>query len=336
MKRIFITGATGLVGSHLLIELLKKDFSILALYRSNRSLEKVKDLFKLYDLPELFEQIDWVKGDILETDLLDEVLSEVDYIVHAAAKISFSPKDKEKMYRVNVKGTELLVNLALKHGIEYFLHVSSVAALGGNEKIKSEKSIWSWNIPHSDYGGSKFSAEMEVWRGFQEGLKGGIVNPSIIIGPGFWRNSFGLVVDKVYRKKMYFYTEGVNGYVDVRDVINIMLRLLEENIHGERFVLNAGHASFKEITYRLAEFLKVEPPKWKLTPSVMYPARYLINLYGYLSGKGKLVDKKSVSSLFEDMYYDNQKVLNTFGYQFIPIEKSLENIARMYLKKFRN
>jgi nucleoside-diphosphate-sugar epimerase len=329
-KDILITGATGLVGSHLLLYLLEKGYKPLALYRNEKSIDKVQNLFRLYSKTHLLDAIQWIKADIRDDFKMEEIVKEADVIFHAAAKISFAPKDKKELYETNVFATEKLVNLALEHRVSYFLYVSSVAALGGNEPLKSEKSVWSWNISHTHYGATKFLAEMEVWRGFQEGLNGSIINPSVIIGPGFWFSSFGNVVRRLAENKMPFYTTGMTGYVDVRDVVEIMYRLYIEQKTGERFVVNAGNRTFDDILFKLAGFLDVPPPKYKIQKGVLEFLKYPVNLISVLSGKGKILDKASIDALYDHTGYDNTKIVKELDYKFIPVDESLKHTARMY------
>ncbi len=332
MKKILVTGGTGLVGAHLLLYLLEKDQPVTAVYRKKSSLGKTENLFKSYGKEHLFARIRWVEADITDALALSDIVKESDVIFHAAAKVSFLARDKKEMFHTNVNGTEMLVNLALEHGVSYFLHVSSVAALGGNELVKSEKSVWSWSISHTPYGASKFLAEMEVWRGFQEGLQGAVINPSVIIGPGFWNSGFGNVVSRMARGKMPFYVTAKTGFVDVDDVVRIMWKLYEKKVVHQRFVVNAENRKFDEILFRLAELLKVNPPRYKLTEGFANWIRLLTIPLTVWPGKGKLWDKAALNALFEDTEYDNAQIVNLLDYRFIPVEKSLQKLVQHYLR----
>ncbi len=331
-KQYLVTGGTGLVGSHMLILLTEKNISPVAIYRTKEKLEKVKNLFRLYDKGPLFSKIHWIPCDVTDRACLEDIIKETGVIFHAAAKVSFLPRHRKEMFNTNILGTENMVNLALEHQVSYFLHVSSIAALGGNSKIKSEKAIWSWNVAHTGYGASKFLSEMEVWRGFQEGLKGAIINPSVIIGPGFWDSGFGKLIDRVAKEKLYFYSEGKTGYTDVRDTVQIMWLLFEKNITEERFIINADNKRFSEIISMLAEFLGVKPPHYKLPEKLTRAMITPINILSTLMGKGKILDKAAINALFEDSEYENSKIKEALNYEFIPVEDSLKFAVEMYKK----
>jgi len=320
-----------MVGLHLLMHLAGKGLQVHALYRREQSRKRAENIFRRYAGEELLKQIRWVQGDVTDIARMEEVVAGIDVIFHTAAKVSFSPARKKEVYQTNIKGTEILVNAALHEGVSYFLHVSSVAALGGAEQPKAEKSVWTWSIPSTIYAASKFLSEMEVWRGFEEGLRGAIVNPSVIISPAFYDRGIGALADRLYRRKLKFYTSGGNGFVDVADVVRIMWQLYEQNITGERFILNAGHLTFKELLDTLARYLQVPPPRYKIPEKLL---RFLIKFYNpvaRLTG-GETVDAPMLRSLYDTDFYDNTKITRLLHCSFIPPEESLRKLADDYLR----
>ena len=175
---VFVTGATGLVGSHLVQALVQQGKPVRALYRS------VIPSFAGAD------KVQWVQGDILDVITLDEALIGVEQVYHCAAVVSFNPKRAEELYQVNVEGTANVVNASITAGVQKLLFVSSVAALGRMREGSAidENMQWSPKANNSEYGRTKYLAEMEVWRGIGEGLKAVIVNPTIILGAGDWNS----------------------------------------------------------------------------------------------------------------------------------------------------
>ena len=185
-KMVLITGATGLVGSHLALHLLENNERIRAIYRTKTSIEKTKSLFKLYGKESLFEQIEWIEADINDIPSLEIAFKGVEYVYHCAALISFDPKDEKKLRKINIEGTANIVNFCLAFNVKKLCHVSSIAALGDlmeHETLITEETIWNPEKHHSDYAISKYGAEMEIWRGLQEGLPVVIINPGVILGP---------------------------------------------------------------------------------------------------------------------------------------------------------
>ncbi len=207
---VLVTGGTGLVGSHLLLQLSSQNKNIRAIYRKSSSFVNVKRLFE--NAGESFQQIEWMEGDILDVSSLAEAMQGVEKVYHCAAMISFSPEDRERMLEINRTGTANVVNLCLESGVQKLCYVSSVAAINRlhEEEIITESTPWEENADNSNYAVSKQAAEREVWRGMAEGLKAVIVNPGIIIGPGNWNSGSGKLFSSVWNR-LKFYSEGMSG-----------------------------------------------------------------------------------------------------------------------------
>src|SRR5690606_19437736 len=177
---VLLTGGTGLIGSHLLFRLLESGERVRALYRSKESLEKVSRVFGYYsDRPgELMARGAWFQGDITDSISLDMAFEWIQKVNHAAGLVSFDPKGRRALEKINVQGTANVVNLCLKHRVEKLCHISSISAIGPSKKgkIATEENPWGEGS-NTAYGKSKTEGELEVWRGSQEGLKVVILNP---------------------------------------------------------------------------------------------------------------------------------------------------------------
>ena len=271
---ILVTGGTGLVGAHLLLHLVEQGENVRAIYRSTTSIKKTKNLFSLYNKFHLFEKIEWMEADILDIPSLENAFQNIEFVYHCAALISFDPKDEEVIRKTNIEGTANIVNFCLAYKIKKMLFVSSIAALGdlnAAETTISETTEWNPEKQHSDYAISKYGAEMEVWRGQQEGLNVLIVNPGVILGPGFPEQGSGVLFSAV-AKGLSFYTLGTTGFITVTDVVDTSVRLMKSDIQNERFTLIENNYSFQEILNCIADSLQVKRPKWHATP-------LLINLF---------------------------------------------------------
>lgn len=292
---IFVTGSTGLVGSHLLFRLVKNGKSPIALKRPFSDLTKTKNVFSYYEkVPsDLFEKIKWVDGDILDGNLLIDQLKDIHEVYHCAAAVSFQSSDKNALTDTNVIGTTNIVNACLENKINKLVHVSSIGTLGRADAsgIVTEETYWN-NKRTSAYSTSKYKAEMEVWRGIAEGLNAVIVNPSIILGPGNWQDGSSKLFTTVFNG-LKFYTTGTNGFVDVRDVANIMIRLMESNINGERFILNSENISYKDLFEMMAAELKVKPPNLKANKILSEIAWRLLAVKTLLTGKPSTITKET-------------------------------------------
>jgi len=256
---ILVTGGTGLVGSHLLLTLVRRGLHVKALKRKNSDIEVVRKFFLWNSSPEddLFRRIEWIEGDILDYYSLEAILKNADIIYHCAAVVSFDRRQRSGIIHNNVEGTANLINAALTCGVKRFCHVSSIAALGKNRdgSAVTEDTGWIPSIKNSGYSESKFYSEAEVWRGIEEGLDAVIVNPSVIIGPGNW-NTGGCRFFPMIYKGLRFYASGESGYVDVRDVAEAIVMLTnKENFNkakNQRYLLSAENMGYIEFLHMIA------------------------------------------------------------------------------------
>jgi dihydroflavonol-4-reductase len=330
-----ITGASGLVGSHLLIRLLKDGEKVRALYRSQESKDRTNSNFELHgeETLVLFEKIDWIKGDVLDLISLEEALEGVDYVYHCAAIVSFKKSDKEILYKTNIEGTKNLVNACLSSHIKKLCHVSSTAAIGKGfeQDVANEELPWKKEKYTSNYSISKYHAEMEVWRGIEEGLSAVIINPSIILGPADWNRGSAELFTKVW-KGLKYYTLGMNAFVDVRDVVSCMASLMKSNIAGERFLVCSENLSYQELFNLIAKYLGKQKPSVHVKKWMLGLAWRLDAIKSFLFKGPSLITRETANSSMSIRTYSNDKIIQAINFQFIPVEESIKNTAKLFLK----
>ena len=228
---IFVTGGTGLVGSHILLKLAQDGEPFKALKRPSSSLNICRNVFSEYNQAELFTRINWIDGDINDIPSLEIAIQNCEYILHCAAIVSFHPSDVDLLKKVNIEGTANVMNVALTSSVKKVGYISSIAALGRNstEGVVDEDCHFTATKLDSNYALSKYYAEQEVWRASQEGLDVVIINPSVILGPGDWTKGSSQIFQRIH-KGLKFYSTGSTGYVDVVDVANSLISLLFSEI----------------------------------------------------------------------------------------------------------
>lgn len=330
---VLVTGATGLVGSHLLAGLLLKAAPIRALYRSEASLETTKKILSHCFLDETeacFSKIQWFKADIADIPSLEKAFEGITRVYHCAGLISFDPSDSRQLRKTNIEGTANIVNLCLKHNIEKLCHVSSIVALGkGNGKLVNEDSLFDHNERHSAYAVTKFGGEMEVWRGSQEGLDVVIVNPGVIIGPGKWDSGSGLLFKKV-DKGLNFYFPKTTGFVSVKDVVKAMIGLMDRPVKNEAYVLVSENLDFKSVLFQVADSLGKSRPKRELKPWMVFLGWLFQGAPG-LFGKKTAIPKQAIRGMFEKTEYDSSKIKKELGLEFEPVSKAIQDTGYIYL-----
>jgi len=332
---VLVSGGTGMLGAHLLYKLIKENKKVRALKRKTSNLEIVKDIFSYYDndYETLFAKIEWFEADILDSESILLAMEGVEYVYHAAAVVSFDPRDKERMISNNIKGTQNMVNAAIVHQIKKFCHVSSISALGEatNGNLITEETFRNPKGRHSGYSISKYLSELEVWRGITEGLSAVIVNPSIILGPGDWRSGSPSIFSNIH-KGLKFYTKGITGYVDVLDVVNAMIVLMESTITGERFVVSAENLSFRELFSEVAVALGVKKPTIKANSFMLAIAWRLEALKSRIMNVQPKVTRDSAYSAQKLAMFSSRKLIDTINFKYTSITESANRVAGNFKK----
>lgn len=326
---ILITGATGLIGAHLALRLTENGRPVRALYRHLASQEKTKNLFRIYGKAHLFEKIQWAQGDITDIPSLERAFENVEQVYHCAALISFNPKDEEKLRKTNIEGTANMVNLALDFGVKKFCHVSSVAALGDlaeHETVLTEETPWNPEKQHSDYAISKYGSEMEVWRAHQEGLQAVVINPGVVLGPGFWNEGSGVIFSSI-QKGFPFYSLGSTGFVAVTDVVSAMEKLMESEVSGERFTLVGEHLILRDLAFAIADALKARRPSIKVSPSFTRVA-IAMDWLASLFGKNRKLFSETSKAFHRHKIFSAEKILET-GFVFTPVIEYIPEIVKL-------
>ncbi len=332
---IVVTGGTGLVGAHLLFDLVQKHDYIRAIKRENSDLEQVKKTFAYYspNYEEEFKKIVWLNADVTDYFSLEQAFEGAEEVYHLAAVVSFKPSDKDKMKAVNVKGTAHVVNAALHCGVKKLCYVSSIAALGNAEEGKEadEETPWKDSDKTSAYSISKYKAELEVWRGMEEGLQGIIVNPSVIIGPTKWESGSAALFSLMW-KGLRYYTSGINGFVYVRDVSSAMIQLMECDIRNERFILNAENISYQSLFKSMAKYLNKKEPSIAVTKVMSELSWRLFKVLALFRGKQSSITKDTARSSMKKSRYSNQKIKKAIHFQFHNTDEMIALTAKEFLK----
>lgn len=331
---VLITGATGILGRVLALELLKKGKKVRATKRATSNLDEVRHSLKYYtdDADEWFKKIEWVDVDFSDLDALRKALINVDEIYHCSANVSFHPKDTAEMLKTNVEFTQNLLYIAEEVAVKKFLFVSSIAVLDKkNEQGElDENSDFDTKAEHSGYAKSKYLAEMEVWRANAEGMNTIIINPAVIIGSGNWNSSSGELLPKLTQNS--YAPSGGTAYVDVRDVAKIAVMLMEKQRFGERFILVSENKRFKDLADKVRTILGKN--ETKILPHWVLKLGYGLNiLLGWLIPDLRMIGKSNIEAITGFTPISNAKIVQELDYTFIPVEESVKFHLGNYQKE---
>lgn len=321
---IAVTGANGLLGNFIVRELVSRGEPVVAVVRSEQSLAELRDLGA---------SIICRVADVCDTVALENALDGVTRVVHAAAKVSFNPRDARAMYDVNVLGTRNMVDVSLALGVRRFVHISSIAALGRqkNQEYINETNTWLKNPLNSTYAESKFESELEVFRGLEEGLNAVILNPSLILAPAAWDRSSARVFKYVWEQRK-FYIDGQLNYVDVRDVAELVARFLSHGASGERFILNAGAITYQDFFTKVGNLFSKRPPSVKVSPGLLRMIARVEHARSRLFGTNPIITRETARLAQASFFYDNAKVRKTLNFDFKTIDSTLNWCTQEFQK----
>jgi nucleoside-diphosphate-sugar epimerase len=310
---ILVTGGAGLLGNELIIQLLQTGKQVRAIYNKTK-------LTGIHN-----NNLQQIQCDILDVIGLEDAMTGIEEVYHCAAIVSFNPKRRQEMFKINIEGTANVVNAALDAGVKKMVYVSSVAALG---RIREKETInetmnWTEQTSNSAYGQSKYLAEMQVWRGISEGLDAVMVNPVIILGAGNWNTGSSQIFKSTYNE-FPWYTNGSTGFVDVRDVAKAMIELMNSNISAERFIISAENKTYSEVFNLIAKAFDKKPPHKKVTTLLAKIIWRLEAIKSFFTGKEPLVTKETAATALAKVNFDNTKLKKYLpGFEYRKIEETI-------------
>lgn len=327
---ILVTGGTGLVGSHLLYFLLQENEKVRAIHRAKSDLNSVKKIFSLYtsEADSFYNKIEWVEASVNDIPALTEAFKNITRVYHCAAIISFDSSEYKLLKKVNIEGTANIVNLSLANDVKKLCYVSSVSTLGSNiiDSFISEETPWNPDEKNSVYAITKYGAEMEVWRGTQEGLDAVIVNPGVILGTSPNNDGSGVIVG-LGAKGIPFYPSGSMGIVDIKDVVRAMIFLMNSEVKNEQYILVGKNITFKELLSKLAVIFEKKPPTKKLSKGIMLFISGIDWLLNKLFNTKRKVVKANVLSMFTNTTYNTDKLRDQFDFKYTPTDETLKRIV---------
>jgi dihydroflavonol-4-reductase len=323
---IIVTGANGLLGSFIVKKLLANGLPVTAIKRENSDTRLV-DEFK--------SKVNWIDADMTDAVAINESFKGVSIVIHAAAMVSFNPREEDLLFNVNVEGTKNVVNACLSNNVKKLIHISSVAALGRQKEklLLDETSKWIDSPLNSAYAKSKYLAELEVFRGMEEGLSISIINPSFILAPSDWEKSSSQIFNYIWKERK-FYSGGLSNYVDVRDVAEMTFRLLEKDFSGERFIASGGSISFKDLFDQIAVRFKKKSPSIKVNTKLLTTFALLEEARCRLLGAKPLITRETVKATKENFTYSNQKSIDRLGMKYTVLSETLNNCCDYYLRTY--
>lgn len=280
----------------------------------------------------LLQNLEWIDADILDVVSLEDAVKGCSRVYHTAAIVSFKKADGDWVMKTNVEGTANVVNVCLGVNPKPELcHFSSTAAIGrkaGNgAEINEDDDYVDEDV--SDYSRSKYRAELEVYRGREEGLRAAVINPCIILGYGNW-NSGPSGFFKNAWKEFPFYTTGSNAFVDVRDLVKASVGMMENQIFSGRYLCIGSNKAYLALFDSISSEFKKKKPGIKVSSFMAEIAWRLAGIYNALGGNA-LITKASARSGLESRSFSAERLVDELKFEFMSFEETIRNHSQSYL-----
>ena len=319
---MLITGGCGFLGYYLITK-ITKEYPKLKIRVIDLKENPLKN-FKINN-----KQVEIILNkDITNENSIKDSFKDVDVVIHLAGLVSFSLKDKEKLYKVNVKGTKNVIKLSEKNKVKKFIHVSSVAALGFIDKKDSfvdENFIFDWRIAKKRqkyYMLSKYLGD-KIVKSYKDKMDLLILYPGLMWGPGDIKNLVRLMI-AIKQRRIPFNMPGGTNIVDVRDVAEGIVLALKKEKTGE-YLLSGENHSFININKTIAKTIGTSPPRKTLPKFMNFPLFHLIKIIERIK-KDLELTADNIDSSFKYRYFKNEKAKKEFGWSpKIILEKTIKD-----------
>jgi len=320
--KVLVTGATGLIGSAVVTELLAHGHAVRALVRPTSELSNLDTT-----------RVELALGDVLDRPAVDQALLGCDAVVHAAGLADLRA-DRKKLLAVNAGGVEVVLGAALTAGVARAVLTSSIAVLGGGTvaRVMDEETTSSAETLGLAYFISKKRGEETALEFAARGLPLVVVRPSVVLGPGDIYRSSASIVAALARRRLPVYVQGGASYCDVRDVARGHVAALERGRVGEAYILGGHNLLMDEMVGRVCRMAGVAPPL-RVPYALASAALRVMRVLGPLGGPTPAVhpDLLRATSLYT--FVTSAKAQRELGYAIRPFDESVRDTLRWFLKK---
>ena len=320
---VFVTGATGFLGSHVARGLAEQGAQLRLLVRATSDLRNIADL-----------NADRIQGDLRDAASFERSLAGCDAVFHVAADYRLWVRDPEPMYRANVEGTRALLQAAQKHGVRRIVYTSSVATMGfsSNGSLADENSPVTLADMIGPYKRSKFMAEQVAFEAARSGLDVVVVNPTTPVGERDVKPTpTGRIVLDFMKRKFPAYVDTGLNLVDATDCARGHLMALDKGRAGERYILGGENLTLKQILDRLAAITGLPSPKVKL-PYVFALATGVVDetITGRLLGREPRATIDAVRMGRKKMFASSGKAGRELGWKTVPVDSALKRSVEWF------
>ncbi|MEM6802088.1 MAG: NAD-dependent epimerase/dehydratase family protein [Bacteroidota bacterium] len=322
MKKIFVTGPDGLLGSNLVRELIARGYEVKAMIQPRRTPETLKGL-----------KIEQVACDLLDGEKLVEISAGSDAIIHVAALTAVWPSRGDIFHKVNVEGTRNVAKAALVNKVERFIYVGSASSygFGSIENAGTEESPYQSAKYGLDYIDTKRQAQLEVMEMVEKkGLPGLVVNPTFMIGPYDSKPSSGAMIVAAAKGSIPSYTGGGKNWVAVKDVANGICNALTMGRIGQAYILGGENLSYKDALSRICKTVGKPAPGFRAPDFLVKFAGRMGSLFGNISGKAPKLSYPMAWIACDGHYFSPQKAIEELNLPQTPLETAVNDAYQWF------
>jgi dihydroflavonol-4-reductase len=320
--RIAVTGATGFLGGHLVLQLIARGYHVVALVRDLERAKRLQDA-----------GVDCRLASLEDPDAMRAACQDAEIVFHLAGAVDFG-SGEDRCIRTNVDGVKAIAEAAQAAGARKFIHVSSIVAVGANSKPIPIDESFSWNLDrlHIPYVSTKHQGELVALAMNQPGFEVVVANPSCIIGPDdFLGSEFGILCKRYWKGRIPIYFGGGTNFVDVRDVATGLIACATHGRGGERYLLSGVNRTYRDFFADLGQIAG------KMKQQVRMP-NWLGRLAGSLAGLKKkpnprpYLSKSQAKLMGWYFWYDPKKAKDELGYATRDWQETLRDTFQFWMK----
>jgi len=319
MKKVFVTGITGFLGSNVVLKLLKDDYYVIALVREKSNL-----------FCQQKENLQIVEGDLFTNHSV--YLKGVDYVIHIAAETRQDLLSYEAYRKINYDASIQLFRESISCNVKKILFISTANTLGFGDMCNLGNEVTPQKFPfiNSLYARSKLDAENYLLKN-QSNTEVIIINPTFMLGQYDRKPSSGKIIFWAWRKRLIFYPKGGKNFVHVEDVADGILQAIKKAKNGEKYLLANENLKYKSFFKKLNLITHQQP--------LMIPIpSFLLILLGFVGDFLSLLKIRTslgstnMKALRIDNFYSNEKSIKELGMTY----KSTDHAIKDAIDFFQN
>ena len=323
--KTFVTGSTGFIGAGITRELLKDGREVRVLVRSGSDTSNLSGL-----------DVELWKGDVLDQESLRQGLKGCDVLYHAAADYRLWTRTPDEMYRINVGGTEAILEAALENGLSKVVYTSSVGTLGnpGDGTPGNEETPVTLADMVGPYKKSKYLAERAAEKYISKGLPLVVVNPSTPVGPRDIKPTpTGKIIVDFLKRKMPAYLDTGLNIIAVDDCARGHVLAEQKGCIGRKYILGNTNLTLQNIFRLLEEITGLQAPRVRLPYLPILMAAYVNEGLSRITGREPLIPLAGVQMASKFMYFDPSRSVKELGLPQTSVKDALARAVEWFRNK---